>query len=318
MDIENKIHISVVSPVYQAENIVGELVSQVNQALSQITDEFEIILVNDGSADASWNKIVSEASKDIRVKGINLSRNFGQHYAISAGLHYAKGDWVVVMDCDLQDKPDEIINLYNKTKEGWEIVYATRIDRQDKILKRIYSKLFYFLFKYISGIHSDSRIANFGIYNAKVIKEYNKMKEFARSFPSLVNYMGFKSCSINVRHSKRHSSESTYSLSTLIPLAGDIIIANSNKPLKLAIKLGFGLSLMSFSIALYNIVSYFLGFILVPGFTSTIFSIWFVGGLILTMLGTVGLYVGKIFNQVQGRQLFIVSDEINIDNEDKR
>ena len=313
MNIENKINISIVSPVYQAENIVRELVLQIKEALTEFSVEFEIILVNDGSKDNSWDRIITETQQDLRVKGINLSRNFGQHYAISAGLKYAKGEWVVVMDCDLQDRPDEIINLYNKAKEGWDIVFAKRTNRQDKILKRISSKIFYSLFKFISGIESDSSIANFGIYNTKVIKEYNKMEEVARSFPSLVNYLGFKSCSIDVKHSKRHSSVSTYSLATLISLAGDIIISNSNKPLKLAIKLGLVLSLVSFIIAFYNLISYFLGFILVPGFTTTVFSIWFVGGLMLTMLGVVGLYVGKIFNQVKGRQLFIVSEELNIE-----
>lgn len=315
MNTNRNIHISVVSPVYLAEDIVEELVSQVGQALAQISSKFEIILVNDGSMDNSWEKIVSETAKDTRVKGINLSRNFGQHYAISAGLHYARGEWVVVMDCDLQDRPDEIINLYHKALEGWAIVYAKRGERQDSLVKKLYSKVFYGLFRFISGIDSDSSIANFGIYNGKVIREYNKMKELSRSFPSLVHYLGFRSTSITVKHAKRHSSDSTYRLATLLPLAGDIIIANSNKPLKLAIKLGLGLSVVSFSIAFYNVLSYYLGFILVPGFTTTVFSIWFVGGLILTILGIVGIYIGKIFDQVKGRQLFIISDVINVESE---
>jgi dolichol-phosphate mannosyltransferase len=142
---------------------------------------------------------------------------------------------------------------------------------------------------------------------------FNKMKELARSFPSLVQYLGFKSCAINVKHSERFDGSSTYTLSKLLDLSGDVILSNSNKPLKIAVNLGFLISLLSFLIAIYNVAAYFVGFIKVAGFTTTVFSIWFVGGLIMSILGIVGLYIGKIFNQVKGRQLFIVSDEINIE-----
>src|SRR5665647_128546 len=196
--MDKKVHISVVSPVYCAENIVSELVKQIITSVSTITDDFEIILVNDYSPDNSWIKISEECAKESRVKGINLSRNFGQHYAITAGLNYAKGEWVVVMDCDLQDRPDEIPNLYRKAQEGWDIVYARRVERKDKLTKRLSSRLFHLVYGYLSGLKSDGSIANFGIYHAKVITEYNKMKETARSFPSLVNYLGFKSCAIAV------------------------------------------------------------------------------------------------------------------------
>lgn len=312
MVTDKNILISIVSPVYRAELIVEELVAQIKASLTKITEHFEIILVNDCSPDNSWVKIVQEAEKDSRVKGINLSRNFGQHLAITAGLNYAKGDWVVVMDCDLQDRPDEIPNLYQKAQEGWDIVYARRTNRQDKLLKRISSEIFYFVYRYLSGMNTDGSIANFGIYHAKVIDEYNKMKELARSFPSLVQYLGFKSCAIDVKHSERFTGTTSYNLSKLLHLAGDVILSNSNKPLKIAVKLGFLISILSFTIAIYNVFAYFNGFITVPGFTTTVFSIWFVGGLILTFLGIIGLYIGKIFDQVKGRQLFIVSEEINV------
>lgn len=143
--MEKPVHISVVSPVYRADKIVQELVKQVKENLLTITEDFEIILVNDASPDNSWVAIETECKKDKRVKGINLSRNFGQHYAITAGLSYAKGEWVVVMDCDLQDRPDEIPNLYKKAMEGWDIVFAQRKERKDGFLKKKLSKLFYCL-----------------------------------------------------------------------------------------------------------------------------------------------------------------------------
>jgi len=309
--MEKKIHISVVSPVYRAEKIVEELVKQVKASVSSITEDFEIILVNDYSPDNSWLKIVEECVKDNRVKGINLSRNFGQHYAITAGLKYAQGDWVVVMDCDLQDRPDEIPNLYQKALEGYDIVYARRSERQDKLLKRLSSKMFHVVYQYLSGLQTDGSIANFGVYNIKVINEYNKMKEVARSFPSLVNYLGFKSCAIDVKHSDRFEGGSSYTFSKLLHLTSDVILSNSNKPLKLTVKMGFYISMLSFLLALYNIVARLAGIITLEGFTTTIFSIWFVGGLILLVLGIVGLYIGKIFDQVKDRQIFIVSEEIN-------
>jgi dolichol-phosphate mannosyltransferase len=311
--MEKKIYLSVVSPVYRAENIVEELVKQIKESISPISEDFEIILVNDSSPDNSWQRIVDECGKDNRVKGINLSRNFGQHYAITAGLNYAMGEWVVVMDCDLQDRPDEIPNLYKKALEGWDIVYARRAERQDTFIKRLSSKLFHKVYSYLSGFKSDGGVANFGIYNQRVICEFNKMKELARSFISLISFLGFKSCAIDVKHSERFEGGTTYTFSKLLDLTSNVILSNSNKPLKLTVKMGFYISMLSFLLALYNIFAHFAGIIKVEGFTSTIFSIWFVGGLILLVLGIVGLYIGKIFDQVKERQLFIVSNEINIE-----
>ncbi len=309
--------LSIVSPVYKAEKIVPELVKQIKESVLTITDDYEIILVNDASPDNSWNAILKECSKDKRVKGINLSRNFGQHYAITAGLSYVKGDWTVVMDCDLQDRPDEIPNLYRKAQEEWDSVFARRIERQDGFLKRLSSKGFHALYAYLSGVKTDSSIANFGIYSKKVIAEYIKMPETARAFGTLIQYVGFPSCAIDVKHAERYDGKSTYTLRKLIRLTIDVILSNSNKPLKLTVKFGFFISLFSILLAIYNILAHFAGIIKVEGFTSTIFSIWFIGGLILFVLGVVGLYIGKIFDQVKGRQLFIVSEEINImNNED--
>lgn len=309
MDNKN-IYISVVSPVYRAENIVSELVKQVREAVQTITDDFEIILVNDASPDASWRKIEEECAADKRVKGINLSRNFGQHYAITAGLNYAKGEWVVVMDCDLQDRPDEIPNLYRKAMEGWDIVYARRTERKDKFFKRMSSKFFNFIFTYLSGI-KQNEVANFGIYKQNVIAEFNKMHEYARSFGGLLRYLGFKSTLINVRHAARHEGKSSYSFRKLVRLTLDVILAYSNKPLKLTVKMGFLISIISFILATYNVIAKLVGIIQVPGYTMTIFSIWFVGGLLMFVLGILGLYVGKIFDQVKGRQLFIIDKLIN-------
>ena len=305
------LHISVVTPVYGCKTCLVELYLRLKTTLEQITQDFEIIMVNDASPDGAWETIVELAARDQRVKGINLSRNFGQHYAITAGLDHAQGEWVVVMDCDLQDQPEEIVKLYAKAQEGWDIVFARRTQRQDSFTKRLFSKIFHRVFSYLSGIKTDNTIANFGIFNTKVIREFNTMKETARSFPSLVQYLGFSKSTVDVQHSSRFEGKTSYSFAKLIQLSSDVIFSNSNKPLKLAVKLGFAISFFSFVLALYNVIAYFSGIIKVAGFTTTIFSIWFVGGLILLVLGIVGLYIEKIFNQVKERPLYIVREVIN-------
>lgn len=309
----SNIKLSIVSPVYRAEKMVHMLVERIVKSVSTITEDFEIILVNDASPDASWSVIEHECAQDKRVKGVNLSRNFGQHYAITAGLYYAKGEWVVVMDCDLQDRPEEIPALYQKTLEGYDIVYARRMNRQDKGLKKLSSTIFHKIFDWLSGIKTDKTIANFGIYKQCVIAEYNRMPERARSFPSLIKYLGFTQATVNVQHAERAEGKSSYSLYKLLKLSFDVIISNSNKPLRMAVGVGFGMSALSFLLALYNVIARLLGFISFPGYTTTVFSIWFVGGLMLFVMGILGLYVGKIFDQVKGRPLFVVKDKLNIE-----
>jgi len=310
--MENKPHISIVSPVYRAEKIVSELVRQLHENLSKITDNYEIILVNDSSPDNSWEAIIGECSKDQRVKGLNLSRNFGQHYAITAGLAYAKGEWVVVMDCDLQDRPDEIPNLYNKAKEGYDSVFAQRINRSDSFFKSFFSKLFYILFSYLTDTKQDPTIANFGIYNRKVIDAIISMKDDIRYFPTMVQWVGFNKYYLHVQHSFRYEGKTTYNFRNLMRLAINNIIAFSDKPLRITIKIGFFMSIISILLAIYNVIANILKIITLQGFTTTIFSIWFIGGLLLAVLGIIGLYIGKIFDKVKNRPNFIIKDYINV------
>jgi dolichol-phosphate mannosyltransferase len=250
--------------------------------------------------------------KDKRVKGINLSRNFGQHYAITAGLSYAKGEWVVVMDCDLQDRPDEIPNLYKKAMEGWDIVFAQRKERKDGFLKKKLSKLFYYLFSYLTETKQDASVANFGIYNKKVIVAILSMKDQIRFFPTMVQWVGFRKYYLPVKHSERFEGKSSYNFKGLFKLALNSILAFSDKPLRLTVKLGFGITLISLLVMLVYFIMYLTGSIKVLGFTSLIISFWFLSGIIIFILGFVGLYIGKMFEKVKDRPNFIVQEEINI------
>lgn len=306
-------HISIVSPVYRGEKMVHELVTRIRENVTKLTDDFDIILVNDASPDQSWQMILKECADDKRIKGINLSRNFGQHKAIRAGLNYAKGDWVVVMDCDLQDRPEEIPNLYAKGVEGFDIVQGERMERKDNGLKKLSSKVFHIIFDWLTGIKSNQRIANFGIYKNTVIKYICQISERDRGLISMLRYVGFNSTSIPIEHGARLEGKSSYTLSKLLNLAFNNIISNTNKPLRVMVEVGFAMAFFSLVIALYNVLAKLCGFISVAGFSTIVFSVWFVGGMIMMQIGILGIYIGKVFDQVKGRPLYVVRDEVNVD-----
>ncbi|TNE53428.1 MAG: glycosyltransferase [Bacteroidetes bacterium] len=305
--------ISVVSPVYYGEKLVPELVNRLHQSLSAIHPEYEIILVEDGSPDQSWKVIREICSKDPKAKGLKLSRNFGQHYAITAGLQAASGEWIVVMDCDLQDRPEEIPRLFEKCQEGFDIVYAQRKLRQDSFLKRLSSRIFYRVFGYLTDTKQDASIANFGIYHQQVIQAVLSMNDYIRYFPTMVQWVGFDSAKIDVEHSERMEGKSSYSWKSLIKLASKNIIAFSDKPLRLTVKFGFGMSVISFLIGVVYLYRYFTGQIQVMGFTSIIISTTFLSGLIILTLGIIGIYLGKTFEQSKQRPNFIVHQKLNLD-----
>lgn len=313
---ENQPHISIVSPVYRAAPIIDDLVAEIITAVSSITSNFEIILVEDCGPDNSWEKIEENCQKDARVKGLKFSRNFGQHYAITAGLATAKGEWVVVMDCDLQDRPDEIPNLYKKALEGFDLVYAQRIERQDGFFKRLSSKAFYAIFSYLTDTPQDSSVANFGIYHRKVVAAILSMNDHIRYFPTMSRWVGFLSAYLPVRHSERAEGKSSYSFRKLLALAFNNMIAFSDKPLWLMVKFGAFISFTALLIGIYYLVQFLLGNILEPGFTSLIVSIWLLSGIMIFMLGIVGIYVGKNFEKAKGRPVYIVHKRLNLEEED--
>jgi dolichol-phosphate mannosyltransferase len=302
--------LSIVSPIYRAENIVEKLVFEIEKEISVLNIEYEIILVDDRSPDQSWKKMTELAQKNKRLKIIRLSRNFGQHPAIMAGLSHAEGIWTVVMDCDLQDQPKEIIPLYNKALEGYEVVLARRLNREDHFLKKLSSKIFSKIYGFFTDTKYDNEIANFGIYHQKVIQSILKIADYINFFPLFVNFVGFKTTSIVVEHAPRISGTTSYSLAKLISLAFNTIISFSNKPLKLFVKFGMIISFISFCVGSYYIYQALHNEIAVLGFTSIIVSIWFLSGVIITTIGVTGIYVGKIFDQSKNRPVYII-DEIH-------
>lgn len=299
-------HLSVVIPVFNESTLIGELVKRVTNNAKSITEDFEIIIVDDGSHDDTWNLIEIEAIKEKRVKGIKFSRNFGHHYAITAGLHNSIGEWVVVMDGDLQDRPEVIPELYKKAQEGFDVVFVSRQNRPEKLYYRIAQKIFYWILKSLSGIDFDSRQANFSIISKKVVGAFRNFPEHARFYGSTIMWLGFKRSFILADHGERFSGKPSYTLRKRIRLASDIILSFSERPLKIAVTFGLLVTLSSIMMSIWLVIGALNFNFSVMGWPSLMVSIFFLGGSILTVLGIIGIYLGRVFNQVKSRPLYIV------------
>ncbi|TWI64324.1 dolichol-phosphate mannosyltransferase [Pseudoduganella lurida] len=298
--------ISVVIPVYRAEKMLDELYTRLRDAIETVSPHFEIVLVEDCGPDRSWDVIERLAAADPRVVGLQFSRNFGQHYGITAGLDICRGDWVVVMDCDLQDAPEEIPRLYAKAQEGYDVVLALRGARSDPLLKRATSWLFYRIFSYLADIDFDGDSGNFRIMSRKVVKNFTKMREQLRFFGGHVQWMGFPTTGIRVQHAERLEGTSSYTFAKLFKLAADTIIAYSDKPLRMAARLGLTMAGISFLLGSFILGRSLLQGSPVPGWSSLIISLYFIGGLIIGILGIIGIYLGKAFDEAKKRPLYIV------------
>ena len=307
---QQDIKLSIVSPVYRAEMLVEMLVDRIRQAVIPMQCSYEIILVEDGSPDQSWEKIQEAAAIYPEVKGVRLARNFGQHPAILAGLDQTQGEWIVVMDCDLQDRPEEIPGFLERAiKEQKPIVFGQRSVREHAWHKRFASWAFYSVLSYLTGMRQDHTIANFGIYHRQVIQAVRSLREPTWYFPTMVRWTGFASVSQTVKHDSRAAGETTYSWSRLFRLALNTIIAFSDKPLRLTIQFGLLLSTLAFLTGIITLISALYGKFSVEGWASLMISVWFLGGAIISVLGVVGLYVGKTFDQVKDRPIYIVGDQ---------
>lgn len=302
--------ISVVVPVYGCKGALNELHERLSSSLDEITNDYEIVLVNDCCPQNSWEVIEEIAEKDSKVVGINLSRNFGQMYAILAGLDVCKGEWVVVMDCDLQDRPEEIPNLYRKAKEGFDVVFARRTDRKDTKRKVGISRLFFKLFSFATNTSYDPCIGNFSICNRKVIDSYCRMRELHRDYSSYIMWLGFKQTSIDTHCEERAEGKSSYTLRKKIAYGIDMLTSQSDKALRFFVGMGFVITFLSVVFIIIQIVRYFI-IDIDPGWTSIVAVICLMGGIIITVLGVLGIYVGNTFMQSKNRPLYIVSEILN-------
>lgn len=307
--------ISVVIPVYGCKAALPELYRRLKASLSEITEDYEIILVNDNCPQNSWETIMEICQKDFQVKGIELSRNFGQMKAILAGLDYASGDWIVVMDCDLQDRPEEIIRLYQKAQEGYDIVFARRKERKDNFLKVFLANQFYKVYRFATDGNYDGAICNFSIVRSDVVKNYCKMREQHRGYVMYMKWLGYRQAVIDVEHDERYEGKSSYNLKKRIDMALELLTSQSDKVLRLFVGLGFLMSLLAF-LTIIGLIIYRCVEKVSVGWTSLIATNVLVGGIIIMVVGVVGIYVGNIFMQTKGRPLYVVRQILN--DEDKK
>ncbi len=307
-------HLSVVVPIFREELVLPELYRRLSASLSRISTDFEIILVSDGGRDRSWDIIRELSAADPRVKGVKFTRNFGQHLAISAGLDVCDGDWVVVMDGDLQDRPEVIPELYAKAQQGYEVVFVARVDRPESVVYRLAARTFYKIFKLLANTEYDPAHGNFSIISRKVVEHYRMMGESLRFYGGILDWLGFQRASIEAEHGTRFAGSPGYSLRKRLVLAYHIILAHSDRPLHLSILFGLLISAWSGVTGIWMVMRYlFVQEYSVQGWTSLIVSTFFIGGIILMVLGVMGVYIGKIFSEIKRRPLYVVEDEIGVD-----
>jgi len=281
--------------------------------VSRFETNYEIILVDDGSPDNSWRRIEENCRMNSRVKGIKLSRNFGQHHAIAAGLAESKGAYVVVMDCDLQDNPGYIQQLVRKAKDGVDIVYTVKQERNHGRIKNLFAEMFHRIFNWLVGnktLYSDGKIGSFSCISRKVVEAYGKLKDYYRPYLVILQWLGFSRAFVTVDHDKRFKGKSSYSFPKLISHAVNGIISQTDRLLKVTISLGFIFVLIGL-ILIFRIIVKSITSGLRPGWASTIVAIIFSTGLILSSLGITALYVAKIFEQTKERPLYLVDKKIN-------
>lgn len=308
---------SVVVPVYGCRDALPELHRRLVETLEQMGKSFELIFVDDHDKQNSWEEIFRICQQDKRARGIKLSRNFGQIRAITAGLDNAKGDWIVVMDCDLQDRPESIPELYGKACEGFDVVFAKRVDRKDSALTKFLSKSFYKVYEYFTDGTYDASLCNFSISRRIVIQNYCKLREHNRGYTMFIKWLGFRQTAIELVGDERFSGSSSYSFSKKMNMAFELITAQSNKPLQLSIRIGFVISLIAFTFLIYTVLRQLLFNDGAAGWTSLIASIYLMGGIILAAIGIMGLYVGNIFTEVKNRPLYVIEEDVNGEGAEK-
>lgn len=299
---------SFVIPVYGAPESLEPLCGRIKEACAEMS--YELILIDDRCPKGSWQQIERLAEINPAILGIRLSRNFGQHAAIQAGLSRAKGEWVIVMDCDLQDRPEEVPRLWAKALEGFDVVRAKRVTRNDPIHRRFLSRAFYALLSYLTDTHQNPEFSNFGIYNRRVIETVTGWEEESKYFPAIISWVGFSQSTLSVEQDPRFEGRSSYTMRKLLALALNIIVGFSDKPLKIVMASGFVMALLSFGISFFVLAAHLLGTLTVQGWASMALSLWFVAGCLMFAVGLTGLYVGRILVETKGRPTFIVDREI--------
>ncbi len=300
---------SIIVPVYNEQETLGELHRRLGELMSQLDGPCELVLVNDGSDDESYRIMVELSAGDPRVKVVNLSRNFGHQLAVTAGMDYASGKAVIIMDADLQDPPEVTLAMAAKWREGYEVVYAVREHRAgESIFKRASAAIFYRLLRKLTKTDIPIDTGDFRLVDRKALQSVCQMPENHRFLRGMFAWVGYKHTGVKFSRADRFAGETKYPLRKMLKLAADGILGFSNEPLRLGIKLGF---LVAGGAMIYGLVMAVLklfGIWAASGWTSLMVVITFLGGVQLIVIGIIGEYLGRVYDEVRRRPLYIVRD----------
>ncbi len=305
------IELSVIVPVYNEEAVITETNHRLLAVLDSLAIPFELIYVNDGSRDGSAALLRTFCRQDHRVKMLALSRNFGHQTAITAGMDHAAGQAVVIIDADLQDPPEIIPEMIRRWKDGYDVVYGRRISREgERWSKKLTARLYYRLLRRMTDVEIPVDVGDFRLIDARVRDALMKMPEHNRYVRGLISWLGFRQTSTDYVRAPRFAGETKYPLRRMIKLAVDGITSFSYRPLKLGIGLGIALSLLSFLFLVFVFAARLFDLVVMePGYASLMCVLLFFFGIMLIMLGVIGEYIGRIFEEVKGRPLYIICDQ---------
>ncbi len=305
MNLKNT-HISIIVPLFNEDGNIQVLYDALLPVLEKISEEYEIIFVDDGSKDRSFELISKICLQNNRVLGISLSRNFGHQIALTAGIEHASGDVVVTLDADMQHPPEIILDLYNKYKEGYDIVNTIRTETADSgVFKKVTSHYFYKLINNLSDIHIEPSAADFRLMNRKTVDAFLQLKEKDRFTRGIISWMGFKQAQVEYTAPNRFSGKSKYSIFKMFRFAADGITSFSAKPLRISFFAGLIVSFIGLLYAIYAVVEYFAGKT-IPGWASILVSVLIIGGIQLISIGIIGEYLARVFNEAKNRPLYLV------------
>ncbi len=300
---------SLVIPVYNEEQTLPELERRLNLLLDMLDGDAEVILVDDGSADRSPELIAEICARDPRFKSIRLSRNFGHQVAITAGLDLASGDAVAVMDADLQDPPEVLLEMASRWRAGYDVVYAVREHREgDPWLKRVLAAVFYRVLRRLARLDIPADVGDFRLVDRRAVIAFRQLRERNRYIRGLFSWVGFKQVGVPYKRAERHAGETKYPFRKSLRLGIDAIVSFSETPLRIALMSGFAISLLSFVVGIAAVSAKLAGAFVVPGWTSILVLVSFLGGVQLIVLGVTGLYIGRIYDEVKQRPLYLVDE----------
>jgi glycosyltransferase involved in cell wall biosynthesis len=306
---------SLVVPAYNEEGVIHELVVRLAELMDALDGDAEAIIVDDGSRDRTYELLSAAAQADARFKLVKLSRNFGHQIALTAGVDLATGDAVIVLDADLQDPPEVVLELAARWREGYDVVYAVRRERDGETrFKRATAAWFYRGFNKLSEVEVPLDVGDFRLVDRRALDVFNQMRESHRFVRGMFSWIGFNQTGVEYHRAERFAGETKYPLRKMLRFAATGVTSFSEAPLRLALNLGFVVSFVSFVVGIFAVVAKIAGLFTVPGWASIVVAVTLIGGIQLIVLGVIGVYIGDIHAEVKRRPLYVVSELENFED----